>query len=262
MALWSWTVDFRKFLCKFQTFSGSQFLPKLWLTVVGVCLGVKDTSASYLNKLPKPFSFQGELLNGSVAKDTHTSVPVDYLEVSKHSVLLAAAQMLWGPIYQESRQFSLNCACLLSTLRSVHLQRENLCLVQWSIQASLASYRSNSWLSMRRIGCKAWTQRGPFSFNSHPSAAQVPGQVISEQVGTQGPELLLLGKRSTESLSVDPHQFLSNMTKAFPDWLQDVFYLHHSSPAAEEKPSRWLGPSTHAHEATWKHLAVVVSSCN
>lgn len=59
-----------------------------------------------------------------LAKDTHTSVIVDYLEVSKHSVLPAAAQMLWGPTHQESWQFYLSSACLLSILRSVHLQRE------------------------------------------------------------------------------------------------------------------------------------------
>lgn len=99
------------------------------MTIEGICLGVEGTSALNLNKLHKPFFFQSEPLNGGVAKDTHTSFTVHYLEASKHSVLPAAAQVLWGPTHQENWQLPLNCACLLSTLRSVHLQRENLHLV-------------------------------------------------------------------------------------------------------------------------------------
>lgn len=100
-------------------------------------------SLSNLNKVHKPFSFQSEPLNIGVAKDTHTSVTVDYLEVSKHSALPAATQMLGRPAHQESWWFSLNNACLLNILKSVHLQRENLYLVQWSTQVNLVTYRSN-----------------------------------------------------------------------------------------------------------------------
>lgn len=86
--------------------------------------------------------------------------------------------------------------------------------------------------------------------------------VISEQIRTTLSSSTPPGKYSMECLNVDPHQFLSNVTKVFPDRLQDVFYLHYSSPAAEQKPPRQLDPSTNAHEAILKHLAEVVSSCN
>lgn len=96
-------------------------------------------------------------------------------------------------------------------------------------------------------GCLWWEHdakhesREVLSLSTPTFSSSVPGQgkfwsfqIRSEQ---HGPVLLLLGKHPMDYLSVDPHHFLSKVIKVYLDQLQDVFYLHHSSPAAEQKPA-------------------------